>query len=71
MSPEVGSLEDNDEGRLVHMREKKKLYHSDAKGKTSFLKIVFSHNFLRKLHMHNVTYSLGNYESTIRVKRIR
>jgi len=32
MSPEVGSLEDPNEDRLVHMRgKKKKLYHSDAK----------------------------------------
>ena len=31
MSPEVGTLEDPDEGRPVHMRKKKKkLYHSDA-----------------------------------------
>jgi len=35
--PEVGTLEDPDEGRPVHMTKKEmKLYHSDAKGKMSF-----------------------------------
>jgi len=44
MSPEVGSLEDLDEGRPVHMRKKKrkKLYHSDAKEEKCDSKIVSS-----------------------------
>jgi len=41
MSPEVGSLEDLDEGRPVHMREKKKLYHSDAKEEKCESEICF------------------------------
>ena len=43
MSTEVGSLEDPNEGRLVHMRGKKrKLYHSDAKEGKCDSKIVSS-----------------------------
>jgi len=50
MSPEVGSLEDPNEGRPVHMRaRKRRLYHSDAVGKMITLKIMFRLNFLRKV----------------------
>jgi len=41
MSPDVGSLEDPYEGRLVHMRGKK-LYHSDAKEEKCDYEIVSS-----------------------------
>ena len=41
MSPEVGSLEDHDKGTLVHMRKKRKLYHSDAKEGQCDSKICF------------------------------
>jgi len=41
MNPEVGTLEDPDEGRSVHMRKKKKkLHHSDAKEGKCDSKIV-------------------------------
>ena len=61
ITPEVGTLEDPDEGSPVHMREKQKKRNETVSfrcqgGKNVILKLfqVLKHFSLRKLHVHNI-----------------